>query len=360
MTEVDQMDNNNGTVASPAWAKSAFLKACRCEPTDYTPIWLMRQAGRYMKEYRDLRSRVSFLDLCQRPDLATEVMITAVERLGVDAAIIFSDILLILQPMGMDLEYVAETGPVLHNPVRTVDQAKDLQEVEPSESLNYVFEAVKATRAALPPHLPLIGFAGAPFTVASYMIEGGGSKNYRYTKQFMYCYPSAWHDLMALITRATVKYLNGQVTAGAQALQLFDSWIGCLSPADYQTFVFPHMQSLFAGLSADVPVIHFGTGNSTLLKQQREAGGDVIGLDFRVDLVSTWDQLGGTSVQGNLDPCILFADPGVIQQKAKQILDQVRGRNGHIFNLGHGVLPETPVDHVRELVDYVHNQSTKN
>ena len=360
MTEVDQMDNNNGTVASPAWAKSAFLKACRCEPTDYTPIWLMRQAGRYMKEYRDLRSRVSFLDLCQRPDLATEVMITAVERLGVDAAIIFSDILLILQPMGMDLEYVAETGPVLHNPVRTVDQAKDLQEVEPSESLNYVFEAVKATRAALPPHLPLIGFAGAPFTVASYMIEGGGSKNYRYTKQFMYCYPSAWHDLMALITRATVKYLNGQVTAGAQALQLFDSWIGCLSPADYHTFVFSHMQSLFAGLSADVPVIHFGTGNSTLLKQQREAGGDVIGLDFRVDLVSTWDQLGGTSVQGNLDPCILFADPGVIQQKAKQILDQVRGRNGHIFNLGHGVLPETPVDHVRELVDYVHNQSTKN
>ena len=360
MTEVDQMDNNSGTVASPAWAKSAFLKACRCEHTDYTPIWLMRQAGRYMKEYRDLRSRVSFLDLCQRPDLATEVMITAVERLGVDAAIIFSDILLILQPMGMDLEYVAETGPVLHNPVRTVDQAKDLQEVEPSESLNYVFEAVKATRAALPPHLPLIGFAGAPFTVASYMIEGGGSKNYRYTKQFMYCYPSAWHDLMALITRATVKYLNGQVTAGAQALQLFDSWIGCLAPADYQTFVFPHMQSLFAGLSADVPVIHFGTGNSTLLKQQREAGGDVIGLDFRVDLVSTWDQLGETSVQGNLDPCILFADPGVIQQKAKQILDQVRGRNGHIFNLGHGVLPETPVDHVRELVDYVHNQSTKN
>lgn len=340
-------------------SESVFLKACRCEPTDYTPIWLMRQAGRYMKEYRDLRRKVPFLELCQRPDLATEVMITAVDRLGVDAAIIFSDLLLILQPMGLDLEYVPEIGPILHNPIRTVEQAEMLKEVEPEESLNYVFEVVKSTRAALPANLPLIGFAGAPFTIASYMIEGGSSKNYQITKQFMYSHPTAWQNMMTLIVRATVKYLKGQVDAGAQALQIFDSWVGCLSPTDYQAFVFPYMKQLFDQLYPDVPTIHFGTSTATLLTQQKQAGGNVIGLDFRVDLNTAWQELGEVAVQGNLDPCVLYADRSTIRQQAQRILDQVQYRPGHIFNLGHGILPTTPVDHVVELVDFVHEYSFK-
>jgi len=340
-------------------AESVFLKACRCEDTDYTPIWLMRQAGRYMKEYQDIRSKVPFLELCRSPELATEVMVTAVERLGVDAAIIFSDILLILQPMGLELEYVEGVGPILHNPVRTPEQAQMLKEVEPKESLSYVFDVVKSTRSALPSDLPLIGFSGAPFTIASYIIEGGGSKNYQLTKQFMYSHPAAWKDLMELIVRATVKYLKGQVEAGAQALQVFDSWVGCLSPTDYRAFVFPHMTRLFEQLDSDIPLIHFGVSTATLLKQQKEAGGNVIGLDFRVDIKAAWQELGPIAIQGNLDPCVLYADKDTVRCEARRILDQVQGKNGHIFNLGHGILPTTPVDNVIELVDFVHEYSQK-
>ena len=340
-------------------SESVFLKACRCENTDYTPIWLMRQAGRYMKEYRDIRSKVPFLELCRSPELATEVMVTAVERLGVDAAIIFSDILLILQPMGLELEYIEGVGPVLHNPVRTPKQAQMLKEVEPKESLSYVFDVVKSTRSALPSGLPLIGFSGAPFTIASYIIEGGSSKNYQLTKQFMYSHPTAWQNLMELIVRATVKYLKGQVEAGAQVLQVFDSWVGCLSPTDYRVFVFPYMKSLFGQLDSDIPTIHFGVSTATLLKQQKEAGGSVIGLDFRVDIKKTWQEIGPIAVQGNLDPCVLYADRNTVRDQARRILDQVEGKNGHIFNLGHGILPTTPVDNVIELVDFVHEYSQK-
>ena len=338
---------------------SMFMKACRCEPTDYTPIWLMRQAGRYMKEYREIREKVPFLDLCQNPQLAAEVMITAVERLGVDAAIIFSDILLILQPMGMDLEYIKGEGPVLHNPIRTFDQIRNLREVEPEESLSFVFDVVRSTRAMLRPNIPLIGFAGAPFTVASYMIEGGSSRNYANTKTLMYGEPSAWHDLMSLISLATAKYLNGQVSAGVQALQLFDSWVGCLSPSDYREFVLPYTKSVINAIVDGIPLIHFGTGTAMLLELMKEAGGQVIGLDFRVELNQAWDRLGQVSVQGNLDPCVLYADYPEIEKRAKQVLDQTEGRNGHIFNLGHGILPTMSVDKVVALVDYVHNQSGK-
>ena len=338
---------------------SMFMKAYRCEPTDYTPIWLMRQAGRYMKEYRNIREKVPFLDLCKNAQLAAEVMITAVERIGVDAAIIFSDILLILQPMGMDLEYIKNEGPVLHNPIRSFDQIRNLHEVDPAESLSFVFDVVRSTRAMLQPDIPLIGFAGAPFTVASYMIEGGSSKNYENTKTLMYSEPRAWHDLMSLISSATAKYLNGQVNAGAQALQLFDSWVGCLSPSDYREFVLPYTKSVIDAIVDGTPLIHFGTGTAMLLELMKEAGGQVIGLDFRVELKQAWDRLGQVAVQGNLDPCVLYADYSEIEKRAKHILDQTKGRNGHIFNLGHGILPTMSVDKVAALVDYVHNQSSK-
>ncbi|MDA1000083.1 MAG: uroporphyrinogen decarboxylase, partial [bacterium] len=243
-----------------------FLRACRGEAAGYTPIWIMRQAGRYMREYRELRARVSFIELCERPDLATEATVTAAEVLGVDAAIIFSDILLILRPMGMELEYAKGEGPVLHNPVR---EAKDLDrlEVAAPDSLSFVYEAIRQTRAALPAGLPLIGFSGAPFTLAAYMIEGGGSRNFTETKRFMYADPGAWNALMEKLVRGLIPYLNAQIEAGAQAVQLFDSWVGCLGPEDYKTFVQPHSRALIEGIRPGTPVIHFGTGTGSFLPE---------------------------------------------------------------------------------------------
>ena len=337
---------------------SPFLKACRREPAEITPIWLMRQAGRYMAEYRAIRSQVSFLELCKRPDLATEVTVTAAERLGVDAAILFADILLILEPLGLDLEFARGEGPVIHNPVRTVadvDRVHVLGDVSP---LGYVMEAVRSIRAALPPAMPLIGFAGAPFTLACYAIEGGGSRHYEQAKAFMYADPGAWDALMHRLTEATALYLNAQAEAGAQALQVFDSWVGTLSPRDYARFVQPHMGRLFARLDPSVPVIHFGTGTATLLELQRDAGGSVIGLDWRVELDQGWHRLGhDVAVQGNLDPVVLLAPITEIESQARRILAQAGGRPGHIFNLGHGILPQTPVDNVRALIDTVHTHS---
>lgn len=336
---------------------SPFMQACRREPTAYTPVWLMRQAGRYMQEYRQIRATVPFLELCQTPDLAAEVTITAAERLGVDAAIIFADILLILQPMGMDLEFVSGDGPVLHNPLRSAADVERLREVDPEESLAFVMQAIQATRAQLSAHIPLIGFAGAPFTLASYMLEGGGSRNYVHTKRFMYTQPDAWHALMDLLSRNLGPYLQAQIAAGAQAVQLFDSWVGNLSPADYRTFVLPYSQSVVDSLPPDVPVIHFGTGTSALLELMREAGGDVIGVDFRVELADAWQRLGDVAIQGNLDPVTLYADRAYLRQQVQHILAQADGKPGHIFNLGHGILPTTPVDNVMALVDYVHTMS---
>jgi len=333
---------------------SAFMKACRREPTSTTPIWLMRQAGRYMKEYRDIRARHSFLDLCKDSDLACEVSVYAVERLGVDAAIIFSDILLILEPMGLHLEYAQGDGPVIHNPVRTVGDIERLRTLQDPEPLGFVYEAIRKTRHSLPPNVPLIGFSGAPFTLASYMIEGRGSRNFIQTKSLMYQYPEAWKDLMTKIVGGLIVYLNAQIAAGAQAVQLFDSWVGCLSPEDYRRYALPYSRQVIQGITPGTPVIHFGTQTGTFLELIKEAGGDVIGLDWRVELDQAWQRLGPVAVQGNLDPVALFAEPAEIRRQAKRILDQAAGRPGHIFNLGHGVLPNTPVGHVKALVDAVH------
>lgn len=335
------------------------MRACRREPTPYTPIWLMRQAGRYMREYREVRARVGFLELCKTPDLAAEVTVTAAERLNVDAAIIFADILLILEPMGIDLEFAKGEGPVIHNPVRRAVDVERLREVETIEALDYVLEAIRRTRRALRPNLPLIGFSGAPFTLASYMIEGGGSRNYIHTKSLMYEDSGAWHALMSLIARALIRYLNAQIAAGAQAVQLFDSWVGCLGKDDYREYVLPHTRSIIQNLTPGTPVIHFGTGTAALLELMREAGGDVIGLDWRVDLGEAWQRLGDVSVMGNLDPVTLFANQDFLRAQAGRILERAQGRAGHIFNLGHGILPETPVENVIALVEAVHEMSSK-
>jgi uroporphyrinogen decarboxylase len=320
----------------------------------------MRQAGRYMREYREVRARSSFLELCKNPALAAEVTVTAAERLGVDAAIIFADILLILEPMGIDLEFSAGDGPVIHNPVRIAPDVDRLEEVEDVGSLDFVFQAVQLTRKELSPHIPLIGFSGAPFTLASYMTEGGGSKNYIHTKTLMHGDPPAWHAMMSLIARGLGKYLNRQIEAGAQAVQLFDSWVGCLSPDDYREFVLPHTREVIQQIQPGVPVIHFGTGTSSLLELMHEAGGNVIGLDWRVRLDEGWRRLGHhVGVMGNLDPVTLFASPDVIRTQAKRILDQAAGRPGHVFNLGHGILPETPVENVIALVEMVHEISAR-
>ena len=337
---------------------SVFLRACRRESVSYTPIWLMRQAGRYMREYRELRARVSFLDLCKTPELAAEVTVTATERLGVDAAIIFADILLVVEPMGLALEFAKSEGPAIDNPVRSARDVERLQELEDVAALDFVFEAIRLTRRALRSDLPLIGFAGAPFTLASYMIEGGGSKNYVHTKSLMYRDSGAWHAMMSLISRALVKYLNAQIFAGAQAVQLFDSWVGCLSPDDYREYVLPHTRSVIQNIAAGIPVIHFGTGTAALLELMREAGGDVIGLDWRVRLDEAWRRVGyDIGVMGNLDPLALFADAGHVRAEAKRILDYAAGRPGHVFNLGHGILPDTPVENVIALVEAVHEMS---
>ncbi len=337
-----------------------FLAACRREKTSYTPVWLMRQAGRYMEEYRKLRARFSFLDLCKRPDLAAEITVTPVERLGVDAAILFADILLILEPMGVGLEYAKEDGPVIHRPVRSGADVDRLLEFEPGEALPFVLEAVRKSSAALNGKVPLIGFAGAPFTLASYLIEGGGSRNYIHTKQLIYSDPGAWRALMERLSRAVVKYLNAQISAGAEAVQIFDSWVGCMTPDDYQEYVLPYMRFTIDSLTPGTPVIHFSTGTAGLLKLIRAAGGDVIGLDWRISLDEGWERVGyDVGIQGNLDPVALFAPPGEIRRRVAEILKRAGGRPGHVFNLGHGVLPTTPVEHVVEMVRSVHELSSR-
>lgn len=336
-----------------------FLAACRREPTAYTPVWLMRQAGRYQPEYRAIRERMGFLELCKTPDAATQVTVMAVEQLGVDAAIIFSDILLVLEPLGVGLEFTRGDGPTIHRPVHSSRDVDGLAEADPA-ALHFVYEAIRTTRAALRPEIPLIGFAGAPFTLASYLIEGGGSDDWATTKRFLFTDPGAWRVLLERLVRVVTGYLNAQIAAGVQAVQLFDSWIGCLAPADYRAHVLPHMQALIRGITPGVPVIHFGTGTAGLLECLRAAGGDVIGLDWRVDLDAAWARLGAdVAVQGNLDPIALLAPIPQIRSRVAGVLGQAAGRPGHVFNLGHGVLPSTPVDHVRACVDAVHELSAR-
>jgi uroporphyrinogen decarboxylase len=342
-----------------ALADHPMMKACRREPTPYTPIWLMRQAGRYMPEYRRVREQHDFLDLCKRPELSAEVTVTAVERLKVDAAIIFADILLPLIPMEVGLHYEKGDGPVIDRPIRTEADLDKIPEVDVA-TLGFVADAIKLVHRALAAKTPLIGFAGAPFTLASYLIEGGSSRQYQATKTFMYTQPETWHRLMELLARVTADYLKMQIAAGADLVQIFDSWVGSLGPDDYRRFVLPHTASVIAAIPADVPVIHFGTVTGNLLELMREAGGDVLGLDWRVDLADAWARLNySVAVQGNLDPIALFADVGEIRTRARAILDQAGGRPGHIFNLGHGILPETPVDHAIALIDAVHEMSAR-
>ncbi|MBI2206927.1 MAG: uroporphyrinogen decarboxylase [Candidatus Rokubacteria bacterium] len=337
-----------------------LLRAARREPTPFTPIWLMRQAGRYMPEYRAIRARHGFLDLCKTPDAAAEVTLQPVDRLGVDGAILFADILLIVEPLGVGLEFAKGEGPVIHRPVRSVADAERLQPIDVDATLGYVFETVRIVTRALADRVPLIGFAGAPFTVASYVVEGGPSRDFLATKSFMYEEPAAWDRLMGILAGATARYLQGQIAAGARIVQLFDSWVGALAPADYRQFVAPYTRRVIDAIGTSAPVIHFGTGTSGLLAAMRDAGGDVIGLDWRVDLDEGWRIVGeGRGVQGNLDPAVLLARPSVIRERAADILRRAGGRPGHIFNLGHGVYQQTPVEHVKALVDIVHELSDR-
>ena len=350
---------NNSDPNAP-WYDSPFMKACRGEATDVTPIWMMRQAGRYMAEYRAVRDKVSFLDLCANPQLCSEVMCTAVNKLGVDAAIIFSDLLPILVPMGCDLEFVKGDGPVIHNPVRTTADIDRIKPLESNEPLQFVMDTVKQTRNDLPADMPLIGFAGSPFTLASYMIEGGSSRNYANTKALMYTDPGAWAQLMQHLSTSISMYLNGQIEAGAQCVQLFDSWAGCLSFEDYRKFCHPYVKNIIASLPANVPVINFATGNPSLLPLLADTRASVIGIDWRTRLDGAWQTVGyDRAVQGNLDPTVLLTNPTEIRRQAKFVLDQAAGRAGHIFNLGHGILPQTPVENAIALVDAVHELSAK-
>jgi len=340
--------------------KHPFLAACRRESTSYTPVWLMRQAGRYMEDYRKLRAQHGFLELCKNSDLATEITVTPVQKLGVDAAILFADILLILEPMGVGLEYSKGDGPVLHHPVRSGKDVDGLKDFKVESELAYVYDAVKKIRKELKNKVPLVGFAGAPFTLASYLIEGGGSRNYMHTKRLFYSAPEAWKRLMQRLAKVIGEYLNCQIAAGAQAVQIFDSWAGCLSPADYEQFVQPYTKAVIDAVTPGVPVINFSTGTAGSLKHVRAAGGDVIGLDWRVNLDEGWATVGhDVAVQGNLDPVALFASPKEIKNRVADVLGRAGGRPGHIFNLGHGVLPETPVDHVIAMVDAVHELSAR-
>jgi uroporphyrinogen decarboxylase len=341
--------------AHPAWHDGPFMKAARGEPVDVTPVWLMRQAGRYMAEYREVREKTGFLELCKNPQLSAEVMLVAVEKLGVDAAIIFSDLLPILQPMGLNLRYDAGEGPTIDNPVRTPPDVDRVGELEDMGALDFVVQTVRQTRAGLDSRLPLIGFAGAPFTLASYAIEGGSSRHYRHTKTLMHTDPGAWNALLSRLARAVARYLSAQIEAGAQAVQLFDSWAGCLHPDDYRRHVLPHTRHIIEQMPPHVPVINFATGNPALLPLLSEAGGAVIGIDWRIRLDDAWKAVGpDKAVQGNLDPTVLLTGPEQIRRAAQEVLAQAAGRPGHIFNLGHGVLPQTPVENAVALVEAVH------
>lgn len=338
--------------------KSRFLQACRRKPVDTTPVWFMRQAGRYMPEYRAIREKYSLLEICCQPELAAEVTLQPVRAFGVDAAILFADILLPVIPLGVGLEFAKGEGPVLHNPVRTMEDVRALKPVDAEADLGYVMEAIRILRGELK-DTPLVGFCGAPFTVASYIIEGGSSREFLKTKSMMYSAPGIFHALMDKLSSVCSDYLIAQIRAGAQAVQVFDSWVGTLSPADYETFVLPYSQKVLTSVkSSGVPVIHFGTNTTTLLPLMKRAGGDVIGFDWRIPLDDGWTVLGDDiAIQGNLDPVALFAPRPELKARVQDVLFRANGRPGHIFNLGHGILQHTPVDNVKAVVDMVHEYS---
>jgi uroporphyrinogen decarboxylase len=330
-----------------------FLKACRREAADRTPIWLMRQAGRYLPEYREVRKKHGLLDIVKNPELAVEVTLQPIRRFGFDAAILFSDLLIPFEPLGIPFSFARGEGPRIESPLRSRGDVERLRRVEPLESFAFTLEAIRLLRREL--EVPLIGFAGAPFTLASYAIEGGPSKSFEKTKAVMYQEPETWHLLLSKLAKVTSDYLAAQVEAGAAAVQVFDSWVGALAPSDYRTMVLPHSRSIFESLSKlGVPAIHFGTGTAGLLREMRAAGGDVIGLDWRIDLDRGWELIGtDVAVQGNLDPLALLAPREVLLDRVDDVLRRAGEKLGHIFNLGHGILPETPIENVHLLVERV-------
>lgn len=334
--------------------RQRFLRACKRQPTDCTPVWFMRQAGRYMAEYRKLRRSYSILELCKTPRLAAEITQQPIEALDVDAAIIFADLLLPLEPMGLELAFVRGDGPIIGNPVRSRAHVQGLDTQRTGE-LDYVAEAITLARKNLMDRVPIIGFVGAPFTLASYMIEGGSSRHYTITKSLMWNEPAVWHDLMDRIVEVVASYAAAQVGGGAAAIQVFDSWVGALAPTDYERSVLPHSRRLIRLIQRQsVPVIHFGTGNGAFLELFRQAGGDVLGLDWRVEIGSAWERVGyDLAVQGNLDPIALLASAPELRTQVRAILDRTAGRPGHVFNLGHGIIPQTPLESVRAVVRMV-------
>jgi uroporphyrinogen decarboxylase len=337
---------------------SRFLKACRREPVDATPVWFMRQAGRYMAEYRALRERHSLLEICRIPDLATEVTLQPVRRIEVDAAILFSDLLLPLEPMGLPFDFIKGEGPQIERPIGSAADIDALRLFEPRESLKHVLQTIRQVQRELAGRVPLIGFAGAPFTLASYAIEGGHSNNFAKTKALMYGEPDAWHRLCEKFSTVVSDYLVAQIEAGVDVVQVFDSWVGTLGADDYREFALPHTKRIFDAVQGRVPTIHFGTGTATILPELREAGGDVVGVDWRIPIDEGWTRIGlDRAVQGNLDPTLLLGPPARMLRQADDILQRVGGRPGHIFNLGHGILPSTPVENVQMLARYVHSHT---
>ncbi len=336
-----------------------FLQACRGELTPRTPIWLNRQAGRYMPEYHQVKGDLPSLDFFKNPEKAAQATLDAQRILGVDAAIMFADLLPILEPMGLHLDYLPGEGPVFSNPIRHEKDVVALRTAPAIEATPYIADTVRCINADLPAHIALIGFAGAPFTLASYAIEGRGSRNYVEVKKMMHNRPDLWAQLMDKLVQQLVSYLQLQISAGVEAVQLFDTWVGNLSIRDYTTFVHPYLERMMQLLGNAAPVIYFGTGNSHLLPSVSTLPFDVLAFDWRTPLVATWEQLGCKAVQGNLDPIILCAEQRAIGQQAGQLLQEVAGRGGHIFNLGHGIIPETPVDNVKFLVDFVHQYSAR-
>jgi uroporphyrinogen decarboxylase len=335
-----------------------FLRACRGEPVDTTPIWIMRQAGRYMAEYRAVRAKHSFLDLCHNPELAAEVTLQPVEKLGVDAAILFSDIMIPLAGMGCRFDF--DPGPVFEEPVRTEADVERLRICEPEADVPFVLEAVRLIRRELAGVVPLIGFSGAPFTLAAYMVQGKGSRDFADLKKMMYAAPQVYAELMDKVTGTVIRYLNAQIAAGAQAVQVFDTWGGILSPADYAEYVLPYSKRVLAGLDRSVPVIHFVRGAGLFLRRMAEAGGDVLGIDWQIDLADAIDAVGPRfSVQGNLDPTVLLGPRELVVKRAREIVEKGRSARGHVFNLGHGILPPTPVENAIALVDAVHEAGAR-
>ncbi len=336
-----------------------FLDACWGKPVDRTPVWLMRQAGRYLPEYMAVRSKCTFLELCKTPELAAEVSIQPVDILGVDAAIMFSDILTPVEPMGMKLDFVP--GPVFESPIRSMADVEKLRIPQMEQDVPYVLETIKILRRELAGKVPLIGFGGAPFTLACYMVEGKGSKDFAQIKRMMYAAPEVYAALMEKITTMSMEYLNAQITAGAQCIQIFDTWGGILSPADYERYVLPYTVRLINGLNRkETPVIHFVKGSGAMLDTVMKAGGDVMGLDWHVSLGAARNLIGPQmAVQGNLDPTVLFATREIIEREVKRVLDENAGRPGHIFNLGHGILPTVPPENARFMVECVHRLSQK-